>query len=61
MAKVQRDAGSRVFDENDARETREASRRIVEEVTKSQDAARAYLVRLGTHTKDGKLAKEYGG
>ena len=55
------DNGSRVFNARDARETREASKRTVEKVTKSPEAARAYLVKLGTHTKDGKLTKQYGG
>ena len=55
------DTGSRTFNANDARETRKASQKVVKEATKSPAAARAYLVKLGTHTKSGKLTKQYGG
>lgn len=55
------ETGARTFNAKDAEETRKASERVVKEATKSKEAARAYLVELGTHKPNGKLTKEYGG
>ena len=45
---------------------RDALRRLIarharEATTMTPEAAKAYLVRLGTHTPDGRIAPEYGG
>ena len=50
-----------IFSDEDAKEAIAASKKITKEVTRSKEAARAYLVKLGTHTKSGKLHRNYGG
>ena len=42
-------------------EFRDTLQKMLDEITRTPETARAYLVELGIATEDGKLTKEYGG
>ena len=47
--------------EEEMRQLSQAIKNGTERITRSPEAAKAYLIRLGVVTPDGKLTPEYGG
>jgi hypothetical protein len=45
---------------SDAQRTMEASKKLADENSRTREAAREFLVKLGTHRKSGGLTSKYG-